>query len=48
MEKMIGYHYRIEKKIREIANMRLCDKMSCYHCHKKKCPVHEDAIKRLR
>lgn len=45
---MIELYIRIEEKIKEIANMDLCDAFSsCYTCQLKKCPVREDAIRRL-
>lgn len=45
---LIELFIRREEKIREIANMDLCTKFSCYHCHGPKCVVREDAIRRLK
>ena len=44
---MLAVKERYESLIREFANMDLCNKWSCYHCFKKKCPVREDAIKKV-
>lgn len=47
-EKMMGYYYRREERIRKLANMNLCDRFStCYNCTRKVCPVREDAEFRL-
>ena len=45
---MLAFKHHYEERIKEIANMDLCPRLSCYHCFRRKCIVREDAIRRVK